>query len=76
MKRNFRSKLPPATQYGILPKDLECILIEATNKWVWPVEVVRLEGKIIDVSDGVTFKSLDKSQILPTQTNNVLEYEL
>lgn len=75
IKRALRAKLPPATKYVVRPGDLLRVYREGSEKWIGPVEVVRVEDKLISVTDGVSVKTFNRTQVMPVRTNNPMEDE-
>lgn len=75
IKKALRSRLQPATRYHIVPGDLVRVYREDSRKWVGPVQVTRVDHKIIYVTDGVKTKAFNRVQNLPVRTNNPSEDE-
>lgn len=63
--RALQSKLPPATKYLILPRDLVIVFRAKTKRWEGLFTVIRTSKKIISRKDGAKVKPFNISAVLP-----------
>lgn len=68
--RALRSKITPASRYVINPGDLVTGYREEAKRCIGPVEVTKVDRKIVHVHDGIKSKLFSIVQIMPAQTGN------
>lgn len=71
--RALRSKLPPASKYNLQSGDLVRVYWEKERKLLGQVQIVKVEHKIIHVTDGITVKPFSRVQVMPIRTGNKAE---
>lgn len=68
--RALKSKITPASKYTFRPGSSVRVYREEAKRWIGPVEVFLVEGKMIRVTDGAKVKQFNVVQVMPLQTGD------
>ncbi len=64
IQKGLRSKIPPSAKYLFKPGEDVKVFREEPKKWIGPFSVVRVENKIITVTDGTKTKPFNVAQVM------------
>lgn len=71
----LKSKIPPASRYVLKPGDLVRVYRGKYRRWIGPIEVVKLEGKSVFVSETKKVVKFNITQIIPINIGHAPEEE-
>lgn len=66
----LKSNIPPCYRYLLKPGNLVRVYREQSKRWIGPAQVIKVELKLVLLTDGVKEKQFNAAQVMPIETGH------